>query len=148
MSRVPLSDEETKVIFAEAALEALDQLDAGEQREIINRLLNIVSSQSLPSSFVRERIANLDIIAVGDQCRLYTRVVEKIPEDDVTYHVIFLLYIDAGHDYPQDKLAHYSRSAEQYLNQITDFDNVEDVEGYLEYSNALGVDELHQLSPD
>jgi len=148
VSRVPLSDEETKVIFTETALDTLADLDAGEQREIISKLLNVVSSQSLPSSFIYETIANLDIIAVGDQCRLYTKIVEEIPEGNVEYHVIFLFYIDAGHDYPHSKLAEYSRTAEGYVEKLTDFNRVTDVEGYLDYNDALGEAELRELAPD
>jgi len=148
VSRVPLSDEETKFIFSEAALAGLADLDAGGQREVLNRLRNIVTSESLPSAFVRERIANLDIIAVGDQCRLYTRVVEEIPEGNTEYHVIFLFYIDATHDYPHNKLAEYSRSAERFVDSITNFDYVTGVEEFLEYNDALGEEELLQLLPE
>jgi len=148
VSRVPLSDEQTKVIFTESALGGLAELDAGEQRTILNKLVDIVSSESLPSSFIYERIANLDIIAVGDQCRLYAKVVEEIPEDNVEYHVIFLFYIDASHDYPHSKLAEYSHTAERYVDEITNFDRVDDVEGYLDYSDALGEEDLRELAPD
>jgi len=148
VSRVPLSDEETKVIVTDPALKVFQQLGRGEQREIINRLLNIVESSALPSSFVREQIANLDIIAVGDQCRLYTRLVEQIPEGNVEYHVIFLFYIDTSHDYPRDKLGKYSQSAEQFSDQLTDFNRVNKVEEYLEHHGALSANELEHLLSD
>jgi len=67
VSYVSLSDEETRVIFAEEAAADFAALDASEQEEVITRLLNIVTSEAPPSSFIYERIANLDIITVGDQ---------------------------------------------------------------------------------
>jgi len=94
VSYVSLSDEETRVIFAEEAAADFAALDASEQEEVITRLLNIVTSEAPPSSFIYERIANLDIITVGDQGRLYTKVVDEIPRGDTEYHVIYLFFID------------------------------------------------------
>lgn len=148
MSRVPLSDEETNVVFTETARETLGGLNADDQKAILSRLLDIVTSSALPSSFVRERIANLDIIAVSDQCRLYTKVVEEIPEGDTEYHVVFLFYIDVTHDYPHSALATYSRSAEQFVEHVTSLDGVDDVEAYLEANDALGAAELRALRAD
>lgn len=79
MNRVPLSDEETRVIFGGEAVTDFAELDVSEQEEVISRLLNIAMSEAPPSSFIYECIANLDIITVGDQGRLYTKVVDEIP---------------------------------------------------------------------
>ena len=78
MNYIPLSDEEPRVIFAGEAATAFGQLDASGQEEVIRRLLNVVTSEAPPSSLVYEKIANLDIIVVGDQGRLYTKVVDEI----------------------------------------------------------------------
>jgi hypothetical protein len=63
---VSLSDEETRVVFADEAAEIFAELDASGQQDVVNRPLNIVSSDAPPSAFIHEHIANLDIIAVGD----------------------------------------------------------------------------------
>ncbi|WP_136690058.1 hypothetical protein [Halorhabdus amylolytica] len=147
MSRVPLSDEETRVIFAGEAAANLSELDASEQEAVIQRLLNIVESEAPPSSFVYERIANLDIITVGDQGRLYTKVVDEIPRGNTEYHVIFLFFIDITHDYPYKALAEYSPSAETMAEEVTDLESVSDVDAYLEQHDALDEDDLRDLLP-
>ena len=145
MSRVPLSDEETWVIFAGEAFEGLAELDASGQQEVITRLLNIVSSDAPPSSFVYECIGNLDIITVGDQGRLYTKVVDEIPRENTEYHIIFLFFIDPVHDYPHKALAEYSSTAEAKAEQVTALDTVPDVDQYLADNDALNEDALRDL---
>lgn len=147
MSRVPLSDEETRVIFAGEAAEGFAELDASEQEEVIRRLLNIVTSDVPPSSFVYERIANLDIVTVGDQGRLYTKIVDEIPRGNTEYHVVFLFFIDASHDYPHQALAEYSQRAEAKAKEVTALETVPDVDGYLAEYDALDEDDLRELLP-
>ncbi|PSP49636.1 hypothetical protein BRC67_10720, partial [Halobacteriales archaeon QH_3_68_24] len=100
-----------------------------------------------PSSFVHERIANLDIITVGDQGRLYTKVVDEIPRGNTEYHVIFLFFIDPSHDYPHKVLAEYSPEAEEKAETATSLETVDDVEEYLEELDALDEDDLRELLP-
>jgi hypothetical protein len=147
VSRVPLSDEETRVIFAAEAAKALGRRDAADQKAVITRLLNIVTSSAPPSSFVYERIANLDIIVVGDQGRLYTKVVDEIPRGNTEYHVIFVFYLDLSHDYPNRALAEYSSRAEQRAEAVTALETVDDVAEYLDERNALDVEDLRDLLP-
>lgn len=147
MSRVPLSDEETRVIFAGEAAADFAELDASEQEAVLRRLLNIVTSEAPPSSFVYERIANLDIITVGDQGRLYTKVVDEIPRGNTEYHVIFLFFIDPYHDYPHKALAEYSPSAEAKAEAVTELETVPDVDQYLTDHDALDGDDLRDLLP-
>lgn len=147
MSRVPLSDEETQVIFAGESFSGFAELDATQQQEVISKLLNIVTSDAPPSSFVYERIANLDIITVGDQGRLYTKIVDEIPQGDTEYHVIFLFFIDPYHDYPHKALAEYSPTAEEKAEQVTALDIVPDVDQYLIDHDALDEDDLRDLLP-
>lgn len=147
MSRVPLSDEETRVIFAGEAAQSLADLDASGQEAILRKLLNVVASDAPPSSFVYERIANLDIISVGDQCRLYTKVVDEIPRGNTEYHVIFLFYIDPAHDYPHATVAEYSRSAETKAERITDLATVAAVDEFLAARDALDETDLRNLLP-
>jgi hypothetical protein len=145
VSRVPLSDEETRVIFAGEAASGFADLDPSEQEGLIRRLLSIITSEAPPSSFVHERIANLDIITVGDQMRLYTRVVDEIPRGNTEYHVIFLFYIDPRHDYAHQTLAEYSWDAESRAETVTSLDTVSDVDAYFEEHNALAEDDLREL---
>lgn len=147
MSRVPLSDEETRVIFAGEAAADFAELDASEQEAVLRRLLNIVTSEAPPNSFVYERIANLDIITVGDQGRLYTKVVDEIPRGNTEYHVIFLFFIDPYHDYPHKALAEYSPSAEAKAEAVTELETVPDVDQYLTDHDALDGDDLRDLLP-
>lgn len=144
---IPLSDEETVVIFGDEARHGLQSLDAIQQEQVLNRLLSIVESKSPPSSFVYESIANLDIITAGDQCRLYTKVVDNIPRDQTRYHVIYVFYIDNKHDYPRSKLARFSSHARDKLDRITDLSTVPDVDEYFQNHNALHEDDLRDLLP-
>lgn len=89
MAAIPLSDEETVLIFAGEALSNYEGLDAGAQRTVIECLQQVMGAETPPTAQRYERIANLDIIRCGDQPRLYTKMVENIPEENVTYHVIF-----------------------------------------------------------
>lgn len=145
MNYVSLSDEETRVVFAEEAAEIFAELDSSEQQDVINRLLNIVSSDAPPSAFIHEHSANLDIIAVGDQCGLYTKVVDEIPRGDTEYHVIFLFFIDPYHDYPDKALAQYNSRAEARVEEVTGLETVDDVEQYLDDLDALDESALEEL---
>jgi hypothetical protein len=145
VSRVPLSDEETYVIFAAETLSNLQSLDGSKQQQILSRLLDIVASANLPSQFRHETIGSLDILTAGDQCRLYTKIVENIPEGNATYHLIFVLYIDDKHEYNQSELATYDPLADSFLSVATSMDDVESVEGYLEEKNALSAEDLEDL---
>lgn len=145
MSRVPLTDEESRVIFAGETVSNLDSLDANEQSDVLNRLLTVTDSVAPPSSFVHERIANLDIIVEGDQCRLYTRVVENIPRGNTRYHIVYVFYIDATHDYPHSALATYSRAAQARADEATALETVSDVDQYLADHDALSPDDLREM---
>lgn len=145
MSRVPLSDNETRVIFAGECESNLAALEGREQRAVLNRLLSIVENPSNPSAFVHERIQNLDIITVGDQIRLYSRVVEDIPQGDSVFHVIYIFYIDDDHDYRNHELSTYSVDAQNLVEIVTAFELVSDVEEYFEEMNALDADDLRDL---
>ena len=145
MSRIPLSNEETRVIFAGEAASNFGALEGSEQRQVINRLVSIVENEAVPSSLVHEQIGNLDIYAAGDQIRIYTKVVDQIPRGNAEYHVIYLFYIDDDHDYEQRTLATYSSAAEAKAEQATSLATVPDVEAYFEDRDALDADDLRDL---
>ena len=145
MSRIPLSNEETRVIFAGEAASNFGALEGSEQQQVINRLVSILENDAVPSSLVHEQIGNLDIYTAGDQIRLYTKVVDQIPRGNAEYHVIYLFYIDDDHDYEQRTLATYSSAAEARAEQATSLATVPDVEAYFEERDALDADDLRDL---
>lgn len=145
MSWVSPSHNETRVIFADEYEANLAALEGREQQAVLNRLLSIVENASNPRTFVHERIQNLDIITAGDQIRLYSRVVEDIPQGDSVYHVIYIFYIDDDHNYRNHELATYSVDFQNLLEVVTAFELVSDVEEYFEEMNALDADDLREL---
>ena len=145
MSRVPLSDEESRVIFAGEAASNFGALEGSEQKQVINRLVTILESDTKPSSLIYERIGNLDIFTVGSQIRLYTKVVDEIPRGNAEYHVIYLFYIDDDHDYDNKTLATYSPEAKTKVKRITALQTVPDVEQYLDENDALDTAALRDL---
>ena len=145
MSKIPLTDEDSRVIFAGEAASNLDSLEGSEQEQVLTRLCAILESDAKPSSLVYERIGLLDIFAVGSQIRLYTRVVDEIPRGDAEYHLIYLFYIDDDHEYNQTDLATYSPAAEAKLEEATSLETVRDVDAYLDKMDALDADDLRDL---
>jgi len=145
VSRVPLSDEESRVIFAGEAASNFGALEGSEQKQVINRLVTILESETKPSSLIYERIGNLDIFTVGSQIRLYTKVVDEIPRGNAEYHVIYLFYIDDDHDYDNKTLATYSPEAKTKVKRITALQTVPDVEQYLDDNDALDAAALRDL---
>jgi hypothetical protein len=57
VSRVPLSDEERRVVLAGQAGEDLRELDAGQQKQVLRRLLEVVEADDKPSAFVGNKSA-------------------------------------------------------------------------------------------
>ena len=145
MSEIPLTDEETRIIFAGEAASNLRSLEHSEQEQIIKRLCAILESDAKPSSLRYERIGLLDIYAAGDQIRLYTKVVDEIPRGDAEYHLIYLFYIDDDHEYKQTDLATYSPAAEAKLQEATSLETVHDVEAYLDRMSAVDAADLRDL---
>ena len=145
MSPIPLSDEDTRVIFSNEAKDRLDRLEGSQQKQLLRRLLSIVEAETPPSAHLHEQIQNLDIIAAGDSIRLYTKVVENIPRGNTRYHIISVFYIDEGHNYPHQKLATYNPAAQDRVDRVTSLDDVDDVEAYLERMDALNGDDLRDL---
>jgi hypothetical protein len=144
---VTLSDEERLVILTEEARRGLAQLDAHHQEIVVKCLLNIVTADVVPSELVYEQILNLDILRPEDQCRLYSRVVENLPRSNTMYHLVFVLYIDAFHEYRDQDLAEYSSEAERKANEVVEISTVGDLETYLEEHNALNEDDIRELLP-
>lgn len=84
---------------------------------------------------------------MGNQCRLYTRVVDEIPRGTTEYHVVFVFFIDPAHEYPHAALAEFSRSAETKAERVTDLPTVSEVDDFLAAHDALDEDDLQDLLP-
>lgn len=141
----PLSDEKTRVIFQEGITSQVEPLDPGVQRQILKKLKSLCESDYPPDAIEHERIQNLQIFAAGDQIRLYTKVVTNIPSGSSEYHIIYVLYIDEGHDYNHTDLATYNLDAQRLLEEITALGTIGDVETYLEDHNAMGPENFERL---
>lgn len=66
MGYVPLSDDETRVVFTDESARNVASLDAGEQKQVLRKLITIAGHDAPPSRLRYEHIANLDVYAVGD----------------------------------------------------------------------------------
>ena len=146
MAHIPLGgSEETHIIFDGGFPKHLANLSASEQRDLLTKLRNIAKETAPPDGYVYEQIGNVDIIRFSGAGRAYTKVVTFIPEGNTRYHIIYVLYVDEGHEYDQGELGKFSHQAQQKLETITDLDSVEDVEAYLKAHNSITVDDLDDL---
>mgnify|MGYP006296066865 CR=1 FL=1 len=145
MSRIPLSDEETKVIFTEEAKRNLDALTADVQPPVLKQLLTLTEKTTPPSTSAYKQIGNLDIFRVDDKCRLYTKIVENIPDGNSTYHVVFLLYIDAYHEYRDQDVSTFSASAQRYADLVHSIETLDSIESFLEERGAIGAGRLRKM---
>ena len=145
MAPIRLSDEETRVIFGDEALSGLGDLEASQQRQILRRLLDIMEKSAPPSAYVYEQIQNLDIYTAGGKMRIYAKAVDNIPRENTMYHVIYVFYIDEGHDYDRSDLAEFNPQAEIKLERITSLETVPDVERYFEEHDAQDSDDIRDM---
>ena len=147
MGYIPLGDEQTWVIFAGESQSNLASLEGSEQQQILTKLLQIAESDANPTAFRYEQIKNVDIIAVGDQIRLYTKIVDGIPSGNAEYHLIYLFYIDDDHEYEADTMSTYALESQTALDTATSLETVGDIESYLSEMQALDADALGDLLP-
>ncbi|ELZ43732.1 hypothetical protein C464_16322 [Halorubrum coriense DSM 10284] len=120
-------------------------LEGSEQQAILKKILSVLQSESPPSSFVREEIQNIDIIAISSQIRLYSKVVERIPRGNAEFDILYIFYIDDDHDYEQRDLATYSHEAQAKTESLTSLETVLDVQEYFEEMNALDEGDIQDL---
>lgn len=146
MNYVPLGgDEETRVIFEGTIPEHLNELDGTGQRDLLAKLHDIATAEAPPDSFVYETIENLDIIKFSEAGRIYAKVVTGIPEGNTHYHVVYVLYVDADHEYDRGDLVEYSAAAQARLDRATSLTDLDDVEQYLDDHDSLDADDLADL---
>lgn len=146
MAYIPLGgSEETHVIFDGGFPEHLAGLSASDQLDLLTRLRNIAKEDAPPDGYVYEQIGNLDIIQFSGSGRVYTKVVTDIPEGNTQYHIVYVLYVDEGHEYDRGDVGIFSQQAQQKLDTITDLASVEDVEAYLDEHDSLTAEDLDDL---
>lgn len=137
MRTVKLSDEENYAILAEQFGEGISSLGAPDQRRIVKKLQKILDSNN-PQYYIYETVEGceeLEIIREGDSLRIYCRLVMGIPQNNKQYNVLFAFYVD-NHGYEPATLSNLDQAAKQWLEEITDFSTVADVDAYLEEHNA------------
>lgn len=144
MSVVELSDEENVAILAETFVESVSDVgDKTRQTAVLKRLHRLLASDT-PQRYVYETVAGCDelqVIRVGDDQRIFCRLVTGVPHGDERYNVLFVFYVDP-HRYHPDRLAAFDEAAQQRLEEITSFEDVGPVDEYLESTNAFTAGEI------
>lgn len=137
MRTVELSDEENYAILAEQFGEGMSSLGASDQRRVVKRLYTVLDSSN-PQYYIYETVQGcdeLEVIREGDSLRIYCRLVMGIPQNDKRYNVLFAFYVD-NHGYNATTLSNLDTAATQWLDEITSFSTVGDVDTYLERHDA------------
>ena len=144
MSVVELSDEENVAILAETFTDSLAALnDRDRQLAVLKRLYALLDSSS-PQHFIYETVTGceeLQVIRVGDDLRIFCRLVMGIPEGDKHYNVLFAFYVDP-HEYDRGTLQRLDAAARNQLEALGSLDELESVEQYLDEHNAFTGDDL------
>lgn len=123
----------------------MEELGANQQRDVLEKLHDIASSDAPPDAFAYERIRNIDILKFSGDGRIYSKIVTNIPEGNTRYHVVYVLYVDESHDYDPSDLTEYSVAARNKLDTITALTELVDVEGYLDEHNSMDENDLAEL---
>jgi phage-related protein len=143
---VPLGgDEETHIIFLGNLPDHLSRLNANEQRDSLTKLKNVANEEAPPDNYIYEQIKNIDILRYSDKGRIWTTIITNIPEKNSVYHVIYVLFIDAEHDYSQGQLGRYNVEAQQKVDEMTSLSTVDKVEDYLKEHDSIDEDGIKEL---
>lgn len=137
MHTVELSDEENYAVLAEQFGEGMSALGPSDQRRVVKRLYTVLDSDS-PQYYIYETVEGcdeLEVIREGDSLRIYCRLVMGIPQNDKRYNVLFAFYVDK-HGYEPETLSRLDEAAVRWLEEITDFTAVANVDAYLEEHDA------------
>lgn len=137
MHTVELSDEENYAILAEQFGAGMSALGASDQRRIVKRLYTVLDSDS-PQYYIYETVEGceeLEVIREGNSLRIYCRLVMGIPQNDKHYNVLFAFCVDK-HGYEPETLSKLDEAAEHWLEEITDFSAVANVDAYLDEHDA------------
>lgn len=137
MRTVELSSEENYAILAEQFGEGMSSLGASDQRRVFKRLRTILDSNN-PQYYIYETLEGrdeLEVVREGDSLRIYCRLVMGIPANNKHYNVLFVFYVD-HHGYGDATLSRLDEAAEQWVEEITDFSTVQNVDSYLDRHDA------------
>lgn len=141
MRTVTLSDEENYAILAEQFGHGVSSLGSSNQRRVMKRLHTVLDSNN-PQYYVYETVEGydeLEIIREGDSLRIYCRLVMGIPQNDKHYNVLLVFYVD-NHNYEPTTMSRLDSASKQWLEEITSFATVSDVDAYLEKHDAKTAD--------
>lgn len=137
MRIVKISDEENYAILAEQFGEGISSLGASDQRRVFKRLHTILDSNN-PRYYIYETLEGcdeLEVVREGDSLRIYCRLVMGIPASNKHYNVLFVFFVD-NHGYVSGTLSRLDEAAKQWVEEITDFSSVQNVDSYLEQHDA------------
>lgn len=137
MHTVELSDEENYAVLAEQFGDGISSLGSVSQRRVVKRLRTVLDSDN-PQYYIYETVEGcdeLEIIREGDSLRIYCRLVMGIPQNDKHYNVLFVFYVDK-HGYDPETLSKLDEAAERWLEEITTFSAIKNVDAYLEEHDA------------
>lgn len=141
MRTVKLSDEENYGILAEQFRDGMSSLGASDQRRVFKRLHTVLDSSN-PQYYIYETLKGcdeLEVVREGDSLRIYCRLIMGIPRNNKHYNVLFVFFVDK-HSYDGTTLGHLDEAAEQWMEEITEFSTVEDVDLYLEEHDAKNAE--------
>jgi hypothetical protein len=134
---VKISSEENYAILAEQFGEGMSSLGASDQRRVFKRLHTTLDSNN-PQYYIYKTLegcTELEVIREGDSLRIYCRLVMGIPADNKHYNVLFVFFVD-DHGYVSATLNRLDEAAKQWVEEITDFSTVPNVDSYLEQHDA------------
>lgn len=146
MSVVELSDEDTVAILSETFVESLAEIrDKTRQIAVLKRLHGLLDS-SAPQHYIYESLEGFDelqVIRVGGDQRIYSRLIVGLPHEDQHYNVLFVF--DVGqHQYRPDQLATFDSAAKQRLDEITAVETIDALEDYLDEMDAFSAEDIKE----
>jgi hypothetical protein len=142
VARIPLTDEETAVIFPEEVKEQLSAIDGSKQQDVLGELLDVVGADVPPDAKAYEKIENVTIYRAGGKTRIYSAVVTNVPAENPEYHVVFVLHLDPTHEYDDNDLVAVDETAQRRIDEVGSFRSVERMDEFLEAKNVLWEDDL------
>lgn len=141
MSRVPLSGDDTAVIFSDAFSGALDGLGHSDVCRVWSRLVTVVENPAPPSHFVYERVTGaetLEVIRVGDDLRIYTKIIEDVPG----YNILNVFFVHQ-HDYGGWQL--YDEAAQQRVMELRALETPAEVVDFIEERSGLSEEDIREI---
>lgn len=147
MSVVEIRDEENLAVLSDEFVKSMERLDSGtEQKYVLKEIRKVVRSNT-PRRFVYEVPEGCDLLEIlrgTDKLRIFCKLVEGIPQQNGTYNLLFLFYVDE-HKYRTQKLSEMDEAAQRQVKQIKACETLDAVETYLGRRQALDSEDLTAL---